>query len=316
MNKIEIIGLGEVVVDWVAEIPHFPKPDEKVDAVSESHFSGGVTANYLVSVSRLGTKCGFIGAVGDDDYGDFLIEEFNKEKIDTYNTLKLKNKKTPVNFIFVSQGEKTIIQSPHMKTTKIQVRDIDPSYISKAKLLHTTIIHPKITSKAIDIAKENDVKISIDLESQIAERGWNNLKEFLLKADVLIPNKEGAKMITKTNSPQRAAEKLVKKGIPIVIITMGSEGALLTTPKSQKKIPSFEVEKIIDTTGAGDTFNGAFSVAYWIEGFNLEKSCMFANAAAALKIQNLGARTGMPTQEQVIDFLINRNVKEFGEFNL
>ncbi len=303
MKKVEIIGLGEVVIDWVAEIPYFPKPDEKVDAISESHFSGGVTANYLVAVSRLGGSCGFIGAVGDDSYGNFLIKAFQKENVDTTLTIKKKGKKTPVNFIFVAKGEKTIIQSTHMQKTKIDMGDLDEIYIKNSKLLHTTIIHPKVAEKAINIAKENEVKVSIDLESQIARRGWNNLKNILLKVDVLIPNKEGAKSIANSETPQKAAEILIKKGIPVVIITMGSQGALITTKEYQKLIPTYEVEKVIDTTGAGDAFNGAFSIGYWIKGWDLEKSCRFANAAASLKIQKLGARTGMANEKELIKFL-------------
>lgn len=303
MTNIDIVGLGEVVVDWVAEVPYFPKPDEKIDALSENYFSGGVTANYLVAVARLGVSCGFIGAVGDDPYGDFLIEDFKKEKVDTSLTLRKKGKKTPVNFIFVSKGEKTIIQSPHMQTTKVEISDLDENYISKAKILHTTIIHPEVTEKAIEIAKKYDIKISIDLESQIAQKGWKTLKKFLLQADILIPNKEGAKSITNSKTPQDAAKILIKKGIPIVIITLGSRGALITTSKFQKEIPAYKVENVVDTTGAGDTFNGVFSVAYWIKRWNLEKSIRFANAAASLKIRKLGARTGMPTEKELVKFL-------------
>jgi len=307
MVKLDIIGLGEVVLDWVAEIPHFPKPDEKIDALSENYFSGGVTANYLVAVARLGVSCGFIGAVGDDSYGNFLIDDFKNENVDFSLTLKKKGRKTPVNFIFVTKGEKTIIQSPHMQTTKLDIADLDENYISNAKLLHTTMIHPKLTEKAINIAKENDVKISIDLESQIATRGWESLKDILLKADILIPNKEGAKSITNSNTPEEAAKILIKKGVPVVIITKGSKGALITTKDFQKEIPTYEVSEIIDTTGAGDTFNGAFSVAHWIKGWDLEKSCKYANAAASLKIQKLGARTGMPNEKTLTQFLKNNN---------
>ncbi|MHA1272411.1 MAG: carbohydrate kinase family protein [Promethearchaeota archaeon] len=303
MKKVDIIGLGEVVIDWVAEIPHFPKPDEKINALSESIFAGGVTANYLVATSRLGVSSGFIGAVGDDQYGEFLIKDFKKEGVDTSLTIKKKGKKTPVNFIFIAQGEKTIIQSTHILTTKIDLSDLNEEYISQAKLLHTTMIHPQIAKKAIEIAKKYDVKISIDLESQIALRGWNNLKEILLNVDILIPNKEGAKTLTNTKTPEDAANILIKKGIPIVIITLGERGALITTREFQKEIPAYPVKKIIDTTGAGDTFNGAFSVAYWIKKWDLEKACKFANAAAALKIQKLGARTGMPNENQVLEFL-------------
>jgi ribokinase len=312
MNNIDIIGLGEVVVDWVSKIPHFPKPDEKIDAISENYFSGGVTANYVVAVSRLGVKTGFIGAVGDDYYGDFLIRDFIKENVDTSFTIKKPGLKTPVNFIFISNGEKTIIQSPHMQSTKLVISDLQETYISKAKLLHTTIIHPKITESAIKMAMEHDVKISIDLESQIAQRGWKNLKDILLNTDVLIPNKEGAKKITNCKTSEEAAFELINRGIPLVIITLGAKGALLATQKTHKLIPPFETKNVIDTTGAGDTFNGAFSVAYWIRKWELEKSIKYANAAASLKIQKLGARTGMPTKHELKNFLsVNDTADKF-----
>lgn len=310
MKQVDIVGLGEVVLDWVTEIPHFPKPDEKIDALSENYFPGGVTANYLVAVARLGGLSGFIGAVGDDSYGELLIDDFVKENVDTVCIKKVVNKTTPVNFIFVAKGEKTIIQSPHMYTTKIELTDLNESYIADSKLLHTTIIHQNVTVKALDIAKRNNVKISIDLESQIALRGWNNIKNVLLKADVLLPNKEGAKSITNSNNPERAAKILVKKGIPIVIITLGSNGVLITTNDFQKRIPTYDINNIIDTTGAGDTFNGAFSLAYWIKGWDLEKSCIYANAAASLKIQKLGARSGMPNETELIEFL-KKNEENF-----
>ena len=310
MNQIDIIGLGEVVVDWVTEIPHFPKPDEKINAISENIFPGGVTANYLVAVARLGGKSGFIGAVGGDPYGDLLISDFNKENVNTKWTFIKKEQKTPVNFIFIVKGEKSIIQSPHMLKTKVEISDFDEFSIINSKLLHTTMIHQEITEKAIEIAKKNNVNVSIDLESQIAQSGWNNLKKMLLQADIIIPNKEGAKSITNSKTPKEAADILIKKGIPIVIITMGSKGVLLTTKQYQKMIPAYNVKNIVDTTGAGDTFNGAFSLAYWIKKWTLEKSCKYANAASALKIQQLGARTGMPNEKLITKFL-KENDKSF-----
>lgn len=303
MKRVEIIGVGEVVIDWVTEVPFFPKPDEKVDAISENCFPGGVTANFLVAAARLGGICGFIGAVGDDSYGDYLIRDFKRENVDTTNTIKKLNKKTPVNFIFIAQGEKVIIQSPHMQTTKIELNNLNKEYIINSKILHTTMIHPEITEFAIDMAKKNKVKVTIDLESQIAKRGWDKLKRMILSADILIPNREGARIITSNQNVKESAKILVKKGIPIVIITLGRDGVLITTKKHQKVIPAFKVDKIIDTTGAGDTFNGAFSFAYWIKHWDLESACRYANAAAALKIMNLGARIGMPNEKTLLSFL-------------
>ena len=190
-----------------------------------------------------------------------------------------------------------------MQITKINISDLNEQYIANSKVLHTTMIHPEITERAINIAKENNVKVTIDLESQIAKKGWEKLGKMILNSDILIPNKEGAKIITKVKDLKKAAKILVKKGIPIVIITLGHEGVLITTERYQKRVPAFKIGPIIDTTGAGDTFNGAFSYAYWIKNLDLEKSCIYANAAAGLKIRKLGARTGMPISEELLNFL-------------
>ena len=311
MNRIDIVGLGEVVVDWVVEVPHYPKPDEKIDAITENLFSGGVTANFLVAAARLGGNCGFIGAIGDDDYGRFLLNDFRNENVDTSMTIVKNDNSTPVNFIMVVKGEKSIIQSPKMQSTRLVRKELDETYISNAKVLHTTLIHQDVSEEAIKIAKNYDIRISIDLESQIALKGWNNLSKLLLQADVLLPNKEGAKTITGCNTPEAAAMFLINKGIPIVIITMGERGCLITTIEFQKLIPAYNIKPIVDTTGAGDTFNGAFSMAYWIKKWSLEKSCKYANAAAGLKLMKLGARTGMPYQDEVLNFLKLNEINHF-----
>ena len=189
-----------------------------------------------------------------------------------------------------------------MQRTKLNITDLEESYIAEAKVLHTTLIHPELSRKAIEIAKKYNINVSIDLEPQIAQKGWKELKTILLKTDILIPNKEGAKLITKCDTAEDAAKDLIKKGIPIVIITLGHKGALVTTEDSQKVIPTYKINKVIDTTGAGDTFNGAFTVAYWIKRWELEDSIKFANAAA-LKIQKLGARTEMPFEYELKQFL-------------
>ncbi|MHA1268440.1 MAG: carbohydrate kinase family protein [Candidatus Helarchaeota archaeon] len=300
---VEIIGLGEIVIDFVSKIPYFPEPDEKIDAISQEKFAGGVTANYVTAASRLGVKTGFMGAVGDDPDGDFLIEDLEKENVDHSFTLKKKNMKTPINFIMVDlNGDKIIIQSPHMQITKLDIGDINENYISNAKLLHTTAIHTEITLKAIEIAKKNDIIVSFDLEKQISIRGWDILKPIIEKTDILCPNKAGAMELTGTTTPQEAAKVLIKKGPKIVVITLGDKGCLIQTEEKQIICPSFKIEDVVDTTGAGDTFNGAFSVGF-LKDWSLNEIGEFANAAAALKIQKMGARTGMPTFNQVMKFL-------------
>ena len=100
-KKPQILGLGEVVKDWVSIVPWYPKPDEKIDSELEQFFGGGVTANFVVATSRLGIPSAFIGAVGDDSAGKFLIEDMKEEGVVTQYLLTKKGLQTPVNFIFV-----------------------------------------------------------------------------------------------------------------------------------------------------------------------------------------------------------------------
>lgn len=280
----DIVGLGEAVIDWVVTVPHFPIRGEKVDAISEGRFPGGVVANYLVAASRLGAPCRFIGAVGKDIFGTVLIRDFVNEGIDI-SPLKTKGT-TPVNYIFIHEGEKSIIQSPFMYETKLRLKDIKEKYIKKAKVLHTSLIHPELSRKAIEIAKKYNVKISIDLEPQITKRGWDNIKDMVLQADILFVSKG-------------IIEKFSYQKLPIVIESRGAYGIAVYKPTSWKKYPAIKVDNIVDTTGAGDTFAGAFSVAFWIKGMSLEDSIKYGMRAASLKIQKLGARAGMPYAEDM-----------------
>ena len=309
---MEILGLGEVVVDWVSLIDHFPEPDEKIDSLSQYMFSGGVTANFSVAASRLGAKTGFFGAIGNDSYGTFLKNDFKNENVDCSYLFTKKKEATPVNFIFVVKdtGEKVIIQSPYMHSTIPNISDLDEKVFENIKLLHTSAIYHDLTIKAIELAKKNNVFISLDLEKQIAIRGLSKLKPILQQVDLLIPNKTGALQLTDTKNPEEAAKKFLELGVKTIIITLGEQGALIVTKNINVIIPAIKV-KPVDTTGAGDTFCAALCFSYVLKKFNIEKATLFANAAAALKIQNMGARTGMPSYEQVIQFLKNRKISEF-----
>lgn len=307
-----ILGLGAVCKDWVSIVGHFPTPDEKIDAMSESYFPGGVTANYVTAVARLGAPCAFIGAVGDDDAGEYLLDDMKREGIFTNYCLQKPGQRTGVNFILVNKedGQKMIIQSPHFTNTRLEPDDLRKEWFSGANLLHTTAIHHDLTLKAIEYAKENGLRISLDLESQIAIRGIEKLRPILENVDILLPNKMGAMQLTNTNTPMDAAKIFNKMGIETVVITLGSDGAMAIKDEEIIKAPAYKIEAV-DATGAGDTFCGAFSFASEIKNWGLQRCLSFANAAAALKMRKLGARTGMPTYEEVIDFLKKRDHNNF-----
>jgi ribokinase len=297
-HSLDIVGLGEVVVDWVAQIPHFPSPDEKIDSTHQDLFSGGVTANYAVAAARLGARTGFIGAVGDDEQAQFLLRDFAAEGVDTTWTLRKAGARTPVNFIFVveTSGEKVIIQSPYMQTTRLEPPDLVnlEDYLRGVKLLHTTAIHPEATLETIALAKRLGVKVSLDLEAQIAVRGLPALRPILEQVDILLPNKAGAMKLTGTDSPGGAARALLDMGIPLVVTTLGADGAAAYSADGVTRVGGCRIQPV-DTTGAGDTFCAAFCTAYVVNRASIESAMALANAAAGLKCLKLGARPGMPT---------------------
>ncbi|MHA1675016.1 MAG: carbohydrate kinase family protein, partial [Promethearchaeota archaeon] len=274
----EILGLGEVVVDWVALVDHFPEPDEKLDSLSQDLFSGGVTANYIVAASRLGAKTKFFGAVGDDNYGDFLQNDFQKEFINCDYLFRKRGQPTPVNFIFVVEksGEKVIIQSPYMHTTIPIIADYNRKVLDDIKLLHSTGIYVDLATQAFSDAKTENITTSMDLEKQIAIWGIEKLRPIIQNLDILLPNKMGAMELTHTQNPLDAAKAFLKLGVKKIAITLGSEGAIVVTQDKVIRSPAYKVEPI-DTTGAGDTFCAAFGYAHVIKEFSLETSLKFAN---------------------------------------
>jgi sugar/nucleoside kinase (ribokinase family) len=313
---MEIIGIGACALDMIAKIKHFPEPDEKIDAESYVYLPGGVTGNYITGVARLGVPAGFVGAIGNDSAGETLLQDFEKEGVDT-SMIKIKDTtSSAVNFIMVTEnGERVIIQSPYMIKTQLKVpEDIDLKLIQGVKLIHTTAIHKDVSEYIIKAAKKNnpDIIISFELEKQVAvQYGYEEIEKFLDLVDILIPQKLGIMELTGKNDPTVAAKILLgkKPNLKIIAVTLGSDGCVISTRNGekieQKTYPAYNI-KPIDTTGAGDAFNAAFSVGY-LKDWDLDKIANFANAAGALNCLKVGARTGMTSMENVLKFMKENN---------
>ncbi|MFX1535153.1 MAG: carbohydrate kinase family protein [Promethearchaeota archaeon] len=305
--EIDILGLGEIVIDLLLKIPHFPSPDEKLYVLNSEKQAGGVTANFCVGVARQELRVAFIGAVGNDEEGEYLRKTLQKEGVNDTYLLTLESKATPVNIVMVTnEGERAILQSEHMRLTLPPAEFITPKIIQKARHLHLTAINFSTALKAVKIAKKYGLTISLDLESQVVEEYFNELPKLLNYVDFLLPNKGGAFAFTQVeNNPQKASLKLLDYGPKVIIMTLGAEGVLLTTREDQRLFPAFIVENVVDTTGAGDAFNAGFITAF-LKGCQLEECIKRGQVTAAIKIQGLGAQKPLPTTTQLDTFLGHR----------
>jgi sugar/nucleoside kinase (ribokinase family) len=120
----------------------------------------------------------------------------------------------------------------------------------------------------------------------------------------------GAMTLTQKKTPLEAAKEFIKLGIKTVVITLGDKGAIAITKNAIIESPAFKIQPV-DATGAGDAFCGGFCFAFVIKKWGLHKSLTFANACAAIKVTQLGARTGMPSFKKALSFLIERNISDF-----
>ena len=301
-GEIDVLGLGEIVIDLLFRIPRFPEPDEKIYVLNSQKQAGGVTANFCVGVARQGLRVAFFGGVGDDEEGVYLRKILQQENIEDKYLFTLKSRVTPVNIVMVTKdGEKSILQSEHMRLTLPSDELVSKEIIQESRHLHLTAINYKTAFKAVKLAKELGLTTSLDLESQVVEEYHDDIPRLLEFIDILLPNKRGAYELSQTNDPNETSKKLLEYGPKVIALTLGSDGVLLTTIKEQQLFNAFKIYNVIDTTGAGDAFNAGF-VSAFLEDRSLAECVKRGQATSAIKIQGLGAQAALPTKQMVDEF--------------
>ncbi|ABM02210.1 ribokinase [Psychromonas ingrahamii 37] len=302
MNKLVV--LGSVNADHVLQVPSFPRPGETLHGTGYAVIPGGKGANQAVAAARLGADVAFIACLGDDSFGINIRDAFKSDGINVDGVMIEKNTPTGIAMIQVSAtGENSICISAEANNHLTPER-IKPfsSLISAAEILLMQLETPIETIQAAaETAKLAGTVVVLNPAPA------QSLSDELLKlVDIITPNETEAEQLTGVQvkdmpSAQQAAEKLHDKGIEMVMITLGSEGVWLSQAGKGKQIKGFTV-KAVDTTAAGDTFNGAL-LTRLLEKASVEESIRFAHAAAAITVTGKGAQTSIPDRQSVEKFL-------------
>ena len=299
--NIEIAGLGFGSVDYLCMVPHIPL-DEKVGAIKRLTQGGGAAATAIVAAARLGAKTAFIGTVGDDQEGNEIVRSLNREKVNTRYIQVKEGKESPVAYCWVEQksGKRSIVWSKGT-AMPLDAEAVDLDFISSLKLLHLDGHNTEAAIRAAETAKANGVIVSLDAGSILP--GIETLVEL---SDICIASEFFARKYTGEEDIEKAVKKLFMAGKRIAAVTMGDKGVIALTPDGLIKKDAFKVS-VVDTTGAGDVFHGAFAYAY-IQGWDTGKCLDFAGATAAIKCTALGGRTGIPEKNEVIKFLKEKGI--------
>ncbi|NLC47720.1 MAG: carbohydrate kinase family protein [Firmicutes bacterium] len=297
----ELVGIGAAVFDTVLTIDSFPQEDTKLQAAESLVQGGGPCATALVTASRLGIAAEFIGIVGDDYCGRYILADFKRFGVGTAHIIVKEGCRSFHSVVLLNlfTGSRTCIW--HKGTVpSISSDGIPLSAIRKAKVLHLDGHQLEGALSAARCAKEAGVKVCLDAGSICP-----GIEKLLPLVDFLIPSEEFALKFTNMQDAEQAAASLYAEYKPeVVVVTQGSRGGLIYNGSKLHRYPAFEVN-VIDSNGAGDVFHGAF-IAGYLKGMSHEEAAEFASAVSAIKCMSLGARESIPSYKETVAFLKER----------
>jgi len=308
---LDVLSLGEILVEFMRsrrDAPHY--------IVGEyiGPYPSGAPAIFIDACARLGLKSGFIGVVGDDDFGKLLIERLREDGVDTTCLRVKRGYTTGTAFVmYYSSGlRRFIFHLRHAAAGQLSPEDLDPSYLSETKAIHVMGSSLAVSEssrdacyKAVQVVKDAGGIVSFDpnLRPELLDTGAiKDLCEPMLRAsDVVMPSLSEAEMLAGVKDPIEAARWLLKFGPKTVAIKLGDRGSIAVTKDEVFWEPAFEVDEL-DPTGAGDVYDAAFIFGL-LNNWPLKRIVRFANAAGAIKVTRLGPMEGPSSQLEVEDFM-------------
>ncbi len=294
-----IVGLGGVCLDRLAILPRMPGWDE-VEQISRSATQlGGMVATAMVAAARLGETAEMIGGIGDDDAGRYALEALNRQGVATQRMHIFDDETTAFSFVLVHEetGQRTIL---HQRG--VQLREELPFAtldFEGVRFLHLDGYWFRSALRAAQQAKARGIPVTLDPSTRLLRTA--DAEALFRLVDYFMPGIAFAERLTGETEPFCAAKTLLKYGGKAVILTNGAEGVYVCAPDDEFHVPAFRVP-VVDTTGAGDVFHGAF-VAGLQKGYALRQAVTFASAVAALKCSKLGGQAGIPTFQETLEFL-------------
>lgn len=293
MKKVDVLCIGIAAYDLTLLVSHHPLPDDKTMADSLICCGGGPAANAAVTVARLGISSAYSGYIGNDLYGDKLIQEFTSEGVKT-DFIVRGDSPTSLSVVLVKpDGSRSVIHYRGLKE-RLPSGSVDFSAVEPAVILFDGH-EPDISMPLVKEARSRGIKTILDAGS--VHRGT---KELISHVDYLVCSEKFAIDFTGETNEERAVKKLYEYSSN-VIITLGERGLICKSKSGEGALPAFTVD-VVDTTGAGDAFHGAFAACV-AAGEKWDYSLLFSSGAAALCCTKMSARGGIPVKEEVVKFL-------------
>ena len=304
----EIIGIGAAVYDTLMVVDSYPAEDTKLQGLETKVQGGGPCATALVAARKLGVSASYMGTIGKDPFGDFLVSDLAHWDVDTSHVRRTGDGVSFHSVVLLNRtnGTRTCVWNKGTVEPP-EEGDVDLDALAHAKVLHLDGHMMRAALFAAEHARACGVKVSYDADGM-----YPDVEKLLPYVDYLIPSERFALRFTGADTPEQAAQKLYETYRPeVVVVTQGAEGGILLDEKGLRRYACYPVA-VVDSNGCGDTFHGAFAAGK-IRGMDNDAACRYASAAAAIKCTRLGARYAMANDAECREFLRLRGETVDGE---
>lgn len=301
MKKANILVVGSLNIDWIIEVEHTPVAGETLLGHFTKEVPGGKGANQAYAAANLGGHVTMLGAIGNDDGGEKLLESLQKVGVDTSSIQRSSEVGTGMALIYLNQmGNNSIVvlSNANHTVTKEVILAHEELFKTADIIMLQLEIPLEAVYEAISLAHKYHKIIILNPAPAISHLP----DELLNKVDYITPNETELstltnQAVTTVDDAITAAQTLLQSGVKHVITTLGEKGAILVNSEGSWHFPATPI-KAIDTTAAGDSFNGALAV-YLAEGKSIEEAIIFGNQVAALTVTHEGAQSAIPSRIEV-----------------
>lgn len=305
-REFDICGVGDADIDIMVAVKDFPERGQKSSGRILGKYPGGMVANLLASASAMGAKCCGILCVGDDEFGHISLNDLKDRGVDISSSIIRKGADTYFTTNCIApDGEKRMILC-FGDAIYPSPEEVDTTKLASSKICQMTGSHISLSIPIAKKAKELGTLVSLDLERLNKKMSDIDKKTLLSLSDIVFPNEEGLFSYSGESDIEKGANILLSMGPSVVVVTRGEKGAALFTKEEHYHVPAL-ADSVLDTTGAGDTFNGAF-LASLTQGYDLKNCLALASAAAAIQVGAVGCRTSLSSLDTALKYLKAKNL--------
>ncbi|MBE1208599.1 ribokinase [Aminobacter carboxidus] len=309
MNRVDVVVLGTFVADLAFKAERLPVVGETLLGQGFAIGPGGKGSNQVIAAARAGARSAMITRIGQDSFGEMARQTWSQDGVDISHVLVDETAPTGAAFIFVSTktGDNAIIiesgAAANLSATDVRAAE---RLIAKANVFVTQFEQPiEAAIEGLRLARSHGVTTILNPAPALPVEDT-----IYAHCDYVTPNETEAATLTGIDTSTdegalQAASSLVERGARNALITLGAKGALLHGEAGTHFVPAFHVADVVDTTGAGDAFNGGFAVAL-SEGQSPVDAVRFGAAVAALSVQKAGTAPSMPNRTEIEAFLRER----------